>query len=261
MKVLTWIIRAVRAVFSFSPSGEAGAGFRFSRVAAAAFAVLLVLPVATEPAFAQETPCVQGEDDSNDENCQPDEAAASSSGSSAIGGIFIGGAALFALYALGSADDASGFSVSPDAGYSIDESGYVYNYGGRADFRKDNLHLYWTAGQGGADGDFRYAGGLNYEGDFWTAAFSERVQGETLDYDLSLAAKYDGGLWQMSPVYRLHSRFDEGGAESETNNSLNLEAILRAERWTIRPTAGFRWQSADEFGDNARFSVSAVRNF
>ena len=39
------------------------------------------------------------------------------------------------------------FNMSPDFGYSITESGYYANIGGRADFRKDNWHLYYFANQ------------------------------------------------------------------------------------------------------------------
>ena len=48
--------------------------------------------------------------------------------------------------------------------------------------------------------------------------------------------------------------------ESETTNSLNLEGILRANRWILRPSAGFQWRGMDEFADKARFGFSAVRN-
>ena len=51
------------------------------------------------------------------------------------------------------------FNYSPDFGYSITENGYAANIGGRADFRKDNWHLYYSANQQNANGnfaDFRY---------------------------------------------------------------------------------------------------------
>ncbi|MGI9296598.1 MAG: hypothetical protein ACR2QC_01710 [Gammaproteobacteria bacterium] len=154
------------------------------------------------------------------------------------------------------------FSFSPDYGYSLTESGYAYNIGGRLDFRQENFHSYYAVGQANANGDFgdlRYESGGEYTADFWTAAFSETVQGETADYRFSLSADYKGGIWKVSPTYRLHSHFDED--ETETANSLNLESVLRYNRWTISPSAGFNWESADEFGDNARFNLSAVRRF
>ncbi len=155
------------------------------------------------------------------------------------------------------------FNFSPDYGYSVTESGYSYRYGGRLDFRNDDLHLYWKAGQANSNGDFgdfRYESGGEYTADFWTASFSEVVRSEESDYDFSLSADYRGGIWRVSPTYRLrHSRYAE--QESETANSLNLEGVLRYNRWTISPSAGFNWESADEFGDNARFNLSAVRRF
>ena len=159
----------------------------------------------------------------------------------------------------------SWFSAAPDFGYSITESGYAYNYGGRVDFRKDRWHLYWTGGganTNGDFGDFGFASGGEYKTDLWSAAFSEKVRGETADYDLSLSAKYESGIWELSPAYRLHSRFEreQNGWESETENSLNLEGVLRANRWTVRSAAGFQWREAEDFGDNAKLKISAVRN-
>ncbi|MGI9296891.1 MAG: hypothetical protein ACR2QC_03220 [Gammaproteobacteria bacterium] len=178
----------------------------------------------------------------------------------AVVGLGLGVVGFMAAYLSGG--DFSLFHFAPDYGYSATESGYAYNVGGRLNFRKDNWHLYYAAGQENSNGefsDFRYESGGEYTADLWTAAFSETVQGETADYDFSLSADYHGGIWRLSPTYRLHSRLDED--ETETRNSLNLESVLRYNRWTISPSAGFRWESADEFGDNARFNLSAVRRF
>ena len=68
------------------------------------------------------------------------------------------------------------FTYSPDFGYSLTESGYSANVGGRADFRKDNWHLYYFANQTNANGDFgdfRYTSGGRYNGDLFVATFSE----------------------------------------------------------------------------------------
>ncbi|MGI9297758.1 MAG: hypothetical protein ACR2QC_07660 [Gammaproteobacteria bacterium] len=178
----------------------------------------------------------------------------------AVVGLGVGVVGFMAAYLSGG--DFSLFNFAPDFGYSLNESSYSVNTGGRLNFRKDNWHLYYAAGQENANGefgDFRYESGGEYSADLWTAAFSETVQGETADYNFALSADYHGGIWRLSPTYRLHSRLDED--ETETRNSLNLESVLRYNRWTIRPSAGFRWESADEFGDNARFNLSAVRRF
>ncbi len=178
----------------------------------------------------------------------------------AVIGLGVGVVGFMAAYLSGG--DFSLFNFAPNVGYSATESGYAYNVGGRLNFRKDNWHLYAAAGQANSNGefgDFRYESGGEYSADLWTAAFSETVQGETADYDFSLSADYHGGIWRLSPTYRLHSHLTE--AESETDNALNLEGVLRYNRWTISPSAGFRWESADEFGDNARFNLSAVRRF
>ncbi|MGI9298100.1 MAG: hypothetical protein ACR2QC_09400 [Gammaproteobacteria bacterium] len=157
----------------------------------------------------------------------------------------------------------SAFSFSPDYGYSLTESGYAYNIGGRLDFRQDDFHSYYAIGRANSNGDFgdlRYESGGEYTADFWTAAFSETVQGETADWRFSLSADYNGEIWRLSPTYRLHSRLEDD-EEFETQNSLNLEGILRYNRWTISPSAGFNWRRPEEFGDNARFNLSAVRRF
>ncbi len=136
------------------------------------------------------------------------------------------------------------FNYSPDFGYSLTESGYSANIGGRADFRKDNWHLYYSANQQNANGnfaDFRYTSGGKYTADFWTATFSESVSGETADYNFALSANLQNGIWKISPVYRLHSEYEKG--ETETQNELNLQGNFRYNRWTIRPSAGFRWEN------------------
>lgn len=172
--------------------------------------------------------------------------------------LYFGGAAAVAVLAWWYWDgNPAAFTFSPDAGYSLTETGRAYHAGGRVDFRQDNLHLFWAAG--GGSGNPGYASGGEWNKDIWRAAFSETVRGKTADYDFSLSAKYGGGIWEASPIYRLHSRFADG--ESETRNSLNLEGLLRLDRWVVRPSAGFRWREMDEFGENARVHLSAVRQF
>ena len=154
------------------------------------------------------------------------------------------------------------FNMSPDFGYSITESGYYANVGGRADFRKDNWHLYYTAKQTNANGDFgdfRYTSGGKYNGDLFTAAFSESVAGETANSSFMLSADIDGSLMMFSPVYRLHSEYDKG--ETETRNELNLQGNFRYDGWTILPSAGFRWENAKDFTENARFQINAIHRF
>ncbi len=178
----------------------------------------------------------------------------------AVVGLGVGVVGFMAAYLSGG--DFSLFNFAPDYGYSLTESGYAYNVGGRLNFRKDRWHLYYAAGQANSNGefgDFRYESGGKYTADLWTAAFSETVSGETADYDFSLSADYHGGIWRLSPTYRLHSHLTE--TDSETANSLNLEGVLRYNRWTISPSAGFNWRRPDEFGDNARFNLSVVRRF
>ena len=154
------------------------------------------------------------------------------------------------------------FNYSPDFAYSITESGYYANVGGRADFRKDNWHLYYTANQtnsGGEFADFRYTSGGRYNGDLFAAAFSESVAGETANYNFSLSADIDGRLVDFSPVYRLHSEYDKG--EFSTRNELNLQSNFHYDGWTINSSAGFRWENTKDFADNARFQINAIHRF
>ena len=180
--------------------------------------------------------------------------------SSSNSGLYIGlgVVAVGALYLFTKPEGVEAESFSPDLGYSATETGYAYNVGGRWDYRNDNLHLHFAALQ--TNDDFRYESGAQYHGEFWTAKFAESVNGKTADYDFALSADYKSGIWQLSPTYRLQSRFTDIG-EWESDNSLNFEAVLEYNWWTIRPSAGFAWQSADEFGENAEFGISAVRRF
>ena len=154
------------------------------------------------------------------------------------------------------------FNYSPDFGYSLTESGYYANVGGRADFRKDNWHLYYSANQQNANGnfaDFRYTSGGKYTADFWTATFSESVSGETADYNFALSANLRGEIWKISPVYRMHSEYADN--EFDTQNSLNLQSEFRYNNWQIRPSAGFQWQNFDDFANSGRFQINAIHRF
>ena len=158
------------------------------------------------------------------------------------------------------------FSFSPDYDYSFTESGYAYNAGGRVDYQADNLHLYWTATQENKDGnfgDFRYSSGAEYDGDVWAASFSESIGGKVADYDFSLSAIMNGDIWKISSVYRLHSRYEElqTGWESESENALTVEGWLTYRGWTLKPSAGFQWQNAEEFGDVAQFGLEGAFNY
>ncbi len=191
-----------------------------------------------------------------------------SGGGSSSTGLIVGGIVVVGglVWLLSSGGEEGEFNFSPDFGYSLTESGYSANVGGRADFRKDNWHFYYSANQQNANGnfaDFRYESGGKYTADFWTATFSESVAGDTADYDFSLSANLRGEIWKISPVYRLHSEWKESdsGIKTETQNELNLESVLRYNRWTIRPSAGFRWENANDFSKNARFQINAIHRF
>ena len=154
------------------------------------------------------------------------------------------------------------FTYSPDFGYSLTESGYYANVGGRADFRKDKWHFYYSANQQNANGnfaDFRYTSGGKYTADFWTATFSESVSGETADYNFALSANLQNGIWKISPVYRMHSEYADN--EFDTQNSLNLQSEFRYNNWQIRPSAGFQWQKFSDFANSGRFQINAIHRF
>ena len=192
------------------------------------------------------------------------EIVANSGGGSSNTGLIIGGVIVVGglAYLLSDGGETGEFSFSPDFGYSATESGYSANVGGRIDFRKDKWHLYYSGGQtnrNGNFGDFQYESGGKYTANFWTATFSESVSGKTADYDLSLSAKLTGGVWNISPVYRLHSEYEKG--ETETRNSLNLQSEFRYNRWTIRPAAGFQWRSFGDFANNGKLQINAIHRF
>ena len=162
--------------------------------------------------------------------------------------------------------DVRAFSFSPDAGYAFSESGYSAHFGGRAKYEIGEWDLYWSAGQTNTDGkfgDLHYESGAKFNGEIWTAAFSESIAGKTADYDLSLSADLRGGVWSLSPVYRMHSEWKESdfGIQTETQNELNLEGEFRYNNWQIRPSAGFRWENAADFAEGGRFQINAVHRF
>ena len=176
------------------------------------------------------------------------ESASSSGGSGvAIGaGVAVVGAAAMFL----SGGDLSLFSFAPDFHNSA--------IGGRMDFRKESWHFYYSASQTNGDfANFRYTSGGEYKTDLFAASFSESVAGETADYDFSLSANLQNGIWKISPVYRMHSEYEKG--KTETDNSLNLEIVLQTNRWTITPSAGFQWQN--DFAENGKLQINAIYRF
>ena len=185
--------------------------------------------------------------------------------------LYAGGAVVGALFILSyfqsEAADKAALSFSPAYNYSFTESGYAYNAGGRVDYQRDNLRLFWTATQDNKDGefgDFRYSSGAEYESDNWAASFSESVAGKVADYDFSFAAAIPGDDWKISSVYRLHSRFEEDdttGWESDSKNSLSLEGVFALRGWELKPSAGFQWQNAEKFGETAKFGLDAAFNY
>ena len=162
---------------------------------------------------------------------------------------------------------ADAFAFSPEFGYRISENDYFVRAGGKIEYAvNEKLRMQWSAGQtntGGDFGDFRYLSKAEYKADFWAATFSESVSGKTADYDFSLSADLQNGIWKISPVYRMQSEWKESdsGIETETQNELNLESVLRYNRWTIRPSAGFRWENFGNFTENGKLQMNAVYRF
>ena len=194
------------------------------------------------------------------------ESAASAENSGGSNGkvYTIGGAALALGIAYFVSDGfADGdFNFAPDFAYSITESGFSANAGGRMNFRKDGWSFYWSATQQNADGEFgdlRHTSGGKYTADFWTAAFSESVAGDTADYDFSLSANLQNGIWKISPVYRLHSEYADN--EFDTKNSLNLQSEFRYNNWQISPSAGFQWRNFSNFANSGIFQINAIHRF
>ena len=148
---------------------------------------------------------------------------------------------------------ADAFAFSPEFGYSLTENDYFVRAGGKIEYAvNENLRMQWSAGQtntGGDFGDFRYLSKAEYKADFWAATFSESVSGKTADYDFSISADLQNGIWKISPVYRMQSEWKESdsGIKTETQNELNLESVLRYNRWTIRPLRRFQMGKRKRF--------------
>ncbi len=191
--------------------------------------------------------------------------ARSSSGNGSGGKFILSGIGLFwAVYSW--KNGAGEFNFSPDVGYAFTESGYSANAAGQLNFRDENLHIYWRAGQQNANGNFgdlRYESGGKYTADFWTATFSESISGETANYDFSLSADLRGGIWQISPTYRMQSEWKESdsGIKTDTQNELNLQGDFRYNNWQIRPSAGFQWQNFSDFANSGKLQINAIHRF
>ena len=162
---------------------------------------------------------------------------------------------------------ADAFAFSPEFGYRISENDYFVQAGGKIEYAvNENLRMQWSAGQtntGGDFGDFRYLSKAEYKADFWAATFSESVAGKTADYDFSLSADLQNGIWKISPVYRMQSEWKESdsGIKTETQNELNLESEFRYNNWQIRPSAGFKWENANDFANNGKLQMNAIYRF
>ena len=162
---------------------------------------------------------------------------------------------------------ADAFAFSPEFGYRISENDYFVQAGGKIEYAvNEKLRMQWSAGQtntGGDFGDFRYLSKAEYTADFWAATFSESVAGKTADYDFSISADLQNGIWKISPVYRMQSEWKESdsGIETETQNELNLESEFRYNNWQIRPSAGFKWENFGNFTENSKLQMNAVYRF
>ena len=165
-----------------------------------------------------------------------------------IGGVAVVGGL---IWLLSDGGEEGTVSFSPDFDYSATESGYSANAGGRMDFRKDRWHLYYTASQTNANGDFgdfRYSSGGKWQGDIFAAAFSEKVSGETADYDVSLSANWTGGIWKVSPAFAIDSVYEKG--EFATTNSFRINGEMRYDDWRFSAS-----------GDKTQMNLSAVLEF
>ena len=162
---------------------------------------------------------------------------------------------------------ADAFAFSPEFGYSLTENDYFIRAGGKIEYAvNENLRMQWSAGQtntGGDFGDFRYLSKAEYKTDLFAAEFSESVAGKTADYDFSISADLQNGIWKISPVYRMQSEWKESdsGIKTETQNELNLESEFRYNNWQIRPSAGFRWENFGNFTENGKLQMNAVYRF
>ena len=173
--------------------------------------------------------------------------------SSSNAGAFIGGVAVVGglIWLLSDGGEEGTVSFSPEWNHSITESGYSANVGGRMDFRKDEWTLYSAVSQTNANGDFgdfRYSSGGKWQGDIFAVAFSEKVQGETADYDLSLSADWTGGIWKVSPEFAVDSRYENG--EFATTNSFRINGEMRYDDWRFSAS-----------GSKTQMELSAVLEF
>ena len=183
----------------------------------------------------------------------PTSGGGGSGGGGGSAGAIIGGVVAVGglIWLLSDGGEEGTVSFSPEWNHSITESGYSANVGGRMDFRKDEWTLYSAVSQTNANGDFgdfRYSSGGKWQGDIFAAAFSEKVQGETTDYDISLSADWTGGIWKVSPEFAAHSIYEKG--EFATTNSFRINGEMRYDDWRFSAS-----------GSKTQMHLSAVLEF
>ena len=172
---------------------------------------------------------------------------------------FLGGmgAMAVAYWALnGTPED---LAFSPGYDYAFTNTGVVYDYSGRLDFRKENWHVWQSAGQGSDSAQtWRYAAGGGYHGDVWRLILSERITPETEDYDLSMSVKRESGVWTIAPTYYLHAK-REYAQTTSVSHALQIQNVWRYHHWSVSSVAG--WRDASDVGEHGHLRLYAVHEF
>ena len=145
-----------------------------------------------------------------------------------------------------------GYSATPDFGYSLTESGYSVNAGGRVDFRKDGWHLYWTAGQTKRQRRFRRFPlfiGRQVAGRYFRRRFFRKSIKAKRRITICRCRRITTAAFgKLSPEFAAHSVYEKG--EFATTNSFRINGEMRYDDWHFSAS-----------GNKTQMELSAVLEF
>ena len=163
---------------------------------------------------------------------------------------------------LGAVIDNAAVSYRPIAEYGNEGGIRRWRVGVRSDWQSDNWSAHWQAAKvqntGDTDG-FSIGSGVEWKGDIFAAAFNNRANKEESDYDFSLKAKKNFGVWTFSPSYR--TDYHRTATDETWGHALSANLVWRADKWTLTNSAGFFGDSLSTFGDNASAKIQLRRDF
>ena len=184
-----------------------------------------------------------------------------SSGSSS-NSYLIGAGVMVVAFAIGSLVENAAVSYHPIAEYGNEGGIRRWRVGVRSDWQSDNWSAHWQAAKvqntGDTDG-FSIGSGVEWKDGIFAATFNNRADKEESDYDFSLKAEKNFGVWTFSPSYR--TDYHRTATDETWRHALSANLVWQADKWTLTNSAGFFGDSLSTFGDNASAKIQLRRDF